>query len=119
MLASTSYTFLIRVECLERPSLVPAVVGYSVLKLCTDKFGNQPHSTSTDTSGVLLNSGLFKLPLYFGSLTWSNNQNLFTEFNVQTSLDILPDAYVYVRLYDSTIDKPSPFVFDPMATPNE
>lgn len=120
VLLSTSYTFLIRVDTLERPSLAPAVVGYAVIKLCTNKDGKQPREGSTESdptdpsTGVLLNSGLFKIPLFYGSLIASSATSVLNEFNVQTQLDgKIPGAFIYVRIYDATIDRPARFDFTP------
>lgn len=124
MLSAETYTFLIRLDTLERPSLHSSVVGYSVIKLCTDHFGNQPATTSNlsnkvdgdnknSKQAVLLNSGLFRIPVFYGKLISDpHSKSIFNEFNTSVQLaGKLPDTYIYVRIFDSTIDKPSPFSF--------
>jgi len=116
LLSSAAYTFLVRVDTLERPSLRPRCVGYSVLKLCTDELHNrrQPaQDTDPMTDTVLFNSGLFRLPIYYGKLVGSTSHSLFSEASTLSQLDgALPGAHLYVRLFDSSIDKPTRYCAD-------
>ena len=118
MLLSCRYTFLCRIDTLDsRQNLKPCVVGYSVLKMCID--GNKTQSKTTQdvaiTDNILLNSGRFKLPIFLGGLPktmFSGGQHeVFDESTVQLCFGdcAFPGAYLYVRMYDPTVDMPKKF----------
>jgi len=106
-------TVVIRVDTLERPSMVAKTVGYAPVKLAFTDKGLQPtpedeaswrsSRAAGGSSGpnIYLNAGQFLVPMYHGVVPTSKT---LTQSLIETSLNRIPGAFVKVRLFDAKID---------------
>lgn len=93
-----SHTLVVRLDTLEKPSLLPKLIGFGVLKLCIDVTGQQPSADSNaHDSMVFLNTGQFMLPIVYGRTPEAGN---FSEAEIN-KLPHLFDAFLKVRLFDN------------------
>ena len=113
-------TLLVRIDTLERPSLEANCIGFGVIKMFYDNNGKQP-KRNTSLDNVYLNSGRFKVPIFYGTMLTENDLSEA----LTNGMPHVHDAYLQVRLFNPNSQQtevdtklklpPKPFI-DPDAT---
>lgn len=92
-----SYTFLFRIDSLERPNLAPKRLGYAALKVCVDENEKQPlfQGSSNDSNLVYFNSGGHMLPIVWGDIPFGTISE-----DCINQLPRIDGAFLKVYLFD-------------------
>ncbi len=85
--------FLIRIDTIERPSMVAKCVGYAILPVWKEVY-----DVNKTEIKFRLNTGLHTLKLFYGNI--SSEINLFDIVDREENLQIIPDTVLTIRVSD-------------------